>query len=287
VTNLSIEPMDQEFGARITGIDLTGILDDATVAQIHRAIDDYSFLTFPDQSFDDDRQLAFTKRLGEPEESHTALGQEGRIVYFGTIGNIAADGSVEGNDHQRTKFLTGNNMWHSDSSFRPVPTYVSIMVPYEVPEEGGLTQFVSERAAYARLAEETRQKIDPLIAIHDYVYSRSKVAPVSPSHAASLPPVRQRLVRTNAGTGARNFFVGAHCRDIDGWEFDDSRTLIEGLQEEATGAEHIYEHSWQVGELAIWDNRTLIHRGTGYNADKYRRRMRQSRVRGKANTLVE
>jgi alpha-ketoglutarate-dependent 2,4-dichlorophenoxyacetate dioxygenase len=287
VTTLMIEPLHPEFGARITGIDLTGPLDDDAVAQIHKAIDDYSFLTFPDQDFDDDRQLAFTKRLGEPEESHSALGQEGRIVYFGTIGNVADDGSVQGNDHQRTKFLKGNNMWHSDSSFRPVPTYVSIMFPYEVPDEGGLTQYVSERAAYARLPEETRQTIDPLITFHDYVYSRSKIAPVTPSHAASLPPVRQRLVRTNAGHGAKNIFVGAHCRDIDGWDFDDSRALIEGLQEEATGAEHIYEHRWQLGELGIWDNRTLIHRGTGYDADKYRRRMRQTRVRGKANTVEE
>src|SRR5260370_39159007 len=78
--------------------------------------------------------------------------------------------------------------------------------------------FVSLRAAYNRLSAERKVELSPLIAIHDYVYSRSKVAPdaVSPEMAASLPPVRQRLVRTNPVTGARNLFLGSHVREIDG-----------------------------------------------------------------------
>ena len=289
MATLTIEPLHPEFGARITGVDLRDPLPEEIVGEIRAAIDDYSFLCFPDQPFDDERQLAFTSRLGTPEPNHVKLGQEGKVEYFGTIGNVQDDGSKLGNSHKRTVFQTGNNMWHSDSSFRPVPTYVSIMCAYEVPEEGGRTEYVSCRAAYSRLSDAMKAEIDPLIVVHDYVFSRSKVAPdaVTPSHAASLPPVRQKLVRTNPGTGAKNHFIGSHAKEIDGWRFEDSRALLDDLLARATGPEHIYSHAWRPGDLVIWDNRCLVHRGSGYDADKYRRRMRQTRVCGAGPTLEE
>ena len=285
----NFEPLHSDFGARVTGLDLGDGLSASAVSEIERAIDDFSFLWFPEQSVSDDMQLAFTKLLGEPEPSHVKLGQEGVIEYFITIGNVQDDGSVFGNDHPKTRFLTGNNMWHSDSSFREVPTYVSIMCAYEVPGEGGMTQYVSQRAAYNRLTEKTQVDIDPLIAIHDYVFSRSKVGDdaVTPSHANSLPPVRQKLVRKNSATGERNFYVGSHAREIEGWGFAESRDLLDDLLARTTEREHIYEHIWSPGDLVIWDNRCLLHRGSGYDADKYRRRMRQTRVQGAGSTLQE
>ena len=285
----NFEPLHSDFGARVTGLDLGDGLSASAVSEIERAIDDFSFLWFPEQSVSDDMQLAFTKLLGEPEPSHVKLGQEGVIEYFITIGNVQDDGSVFGNDHPKTRFSTGNNMWHSDSSFREVPTYVSIMCAYEVPGEGGMTQYVSQRAAYNRLTEKTQVDIDPLIAIHDYVFSRSKVSDdaVTPSHANSLPPVRQKLVRKNSATGERNFYVGSHAREIEGWGFAESRDLLDDLLARTTEREHIYEHIWSPGDLVIWDNRCLLHRGSGYDADKYRRRMRQTRVQGAGSTLQE
>lgn len=285
----TLEPLHSDFGASITGIDLSSPLSEGDVEDIRIAIDEYSFVCFPGQSMDDDKQLTLTRHLGEPEPNHVRLGQDGVIEYFGTIGNVQADGSVLGNDHKRTIFQTGNNMWHSDSSFREVPAFVSIMCAYEVPEEGGQTEFVSERAAYGRLPEDEQAKIDPLLAIHDYVFSRSKVSPdaVTPSHAASLPPVEQKLVRRNPRTGAKNYYVGSHAKQIAGWSLEDSRPLLDDLLAQATRPEHVYAHDWQPGDVVIWDNRCLLHRGSGYDADKYRRFMRQSRVQGAGPTPLE
>tara|TARA_E500000331_G_scaffold144451_1_gene140691 strand:- start:57 stop:929 length:873 start_codon:yes stop_codon:yes gene_type:complete len=285
----NVEPLHPDFGARVTGIDLREPICTDTVANIQRAIDEYSFLCFPDQPLDDGLHLAFTRLLGEPEPNHVRLGQDGVVEYFGTIGNVQADGSTLGNSHQKTRFQTGNNLWHSDSSFREVPTYVSIMCAYEVPDEGGATEFVSQRASYERLPDDTKLMIDPLVAIHDYVFSRSKVGPdaVTPAHAASLPPVRQKLVRKNPATGAKNFFAGSHTKEIEGWDFENSRELLDDLIVRATAAEHVYSHAWKVGDLVIWDNRCLLHRGSGYDADKHRRRMRQTRVKGVGPTIDE
>lgn len=281
--------LHSDFGARVSGADLREPLSGSEREEILEAIDEYSFLVFPNQPFDDERQLAFTRRIGEPEPSHVAYGEKGTIEYFGTIGNVQADGTTVGNSHKKTVFLTGNNMWHSDASFKETPAFVSIMCAYEVPAEGGETQFVSTRAAYDRLPDDRKAAVEPLIVVHDYVYSRSKVAPdaVSPSLAASLPPVRHRLVRRNPGNGARNLFIGSHARCIEGWSDAESRDLLDGLVEHATAEEHIYAHAWQPGDLVIWDNRCLLHRGSGYDADRYRRYMRQTRVRGAGPTMAE
>jgi alpha-ketoglutarate-dependent 2,4-dichlorophenoxyacetate dioxygenase len=288
VTDWTIEPLHSDFGARVSGVDFSGGVDAATASQIHALIDEYSFVLFPGQAQDDAQHWAFTQALGKPEPSHVAKG-EGKLEYFGTIGNVQQDGSVLGNDHQKTRFLTGNNLWHTDASFKPVPAMLSIMCAYETPSEGGETLFVSNRAAYDRLDEDEQARLDPMIGIHDYVFSRSKVGPdaVTPGLAATLPPVRQRLVRRNPGNGRKNLFIGSHVREIEGVPEAESRALLDGLVERATVPDAIYSHRWQPGQLAIWDNRCLLHRGAGYDADKYRRYMRQTRVSGVCSSLEE
>lgn len=288
MANMEIEALHPDLGARIAGIDLRRDLDAARLAEIRAAVDTYSFLVFPGQTFDDAAQLALTRRLGEAEPSHVAKG-EGKLEYFGTIGNVQPDGSVLGNSHKKTVFLTGNNMWHSDASFKETPAFLSIMCAYETPAEGGATLFASTRATYQRLSDTAKAEVDPLLVIHDYVFSRSKVAPdaVSPELAATLPPVRHRLVRRNPGTGEKNLFIGSHAKAIDGWSETDSRRLLDGLVEATVGDAHVYAHRWQPGDVVFWDNRCLLHRGAGYDADKYRRYMRQTRVRGDGPTLAE
>ena len=285
--DMIIKEIHDDFGAQISNVDLSISITKQDVEAILKAIDDFSFLIFPNQSLQDDSHLEFTKLLGTPEPNHVAQGRDGIINYFGTIGNVQADGTVQGNNHQQTKFLTGNNLWHTDSSFRKVPSFVSIMMAYEVPEEGGETQFVSARSAYARLSDDMKEKIDPLEVIHDYVFSRSKVAEVDPKHAASLPPITQRLVRENPNTGAKNFYIGSHAKEIVGWNYEDSRSLLDELLAGTVVDANVYTHAWKPGDLVIWDNRCILHRGTGYDADKYRRFMRQTRVAGLGPTIEE
>lgn len=281
---LTVEPLHPDFGARIRDADVMACAD-----QLGALMDEYSFVCFPGQNCSDELQLAVTRMLGEPEPNHVILGREGRIAYFGTIGNVTESGEQLGNDHKQMIFLSGNNMWHSDSSFREIPSRFSLMSTYEVPQEGGLTRFVSTRAAYDRLPQALKMRIEPLRAIHDYVFSRSKVGEdaVTPSHAASLPPVEQKLVRRNPANGRPNYYIGSHAREILGFDPVEGRALLDDLLERATGEEHVYVHHWQPGDLVIWDNRCLLHRGTGFDADRYRRLMRQTRVAGECSTLEE
>lgn len=286
---LEMRPLHPDFGVEILGIDLARPLSEARFAEIEQAVDRFSVVLMRGQSIDDEIQLAFSRRFGELEYGHLAYGNHGRIEYVGRIGNIDSESRQMPASDKRVVFSTGNEMWHSDSSFREVPARLSISYAYEVTPQGGELEFASTRAAYSRLPAEIKEAIADLVAIHDYVYSRSKVGEnaVSPSLARTLPPVRQKLVRTNPSTGDRNYYVGSHARSIEGWRDQDARRLLDDLMERATRPEYRYQHRWQVGDLLMWDNRCVLHRGRPYDADRFRRRMHQTRVAGRCSTLDE
>ena len=280
ISDLAIETLHPKFGARVTNVDLSTEQSPARLADILAALDEYSLLCFPEQAMSDDAHLRLTRQLGEPEPNHLTFGITGEVDYFGTLGNVIDAKRKKGNADPHTRHQSGNNLWHSDSSFRRLPAKFSINHAYEVPGEGGETEFASQRSAYECLSADVQDTIADLLVLHDYVFSRSQIAEVDPRHAASLPPVRHRLVRINPSNGRKNYYAGSHARSIDGWAGIDSRDLIDMLTARATVPENIYKHRWQVGDTMIWDNRCLLHRGTGYDADRWRRLMRQTRVAG-------
>ena len=284
---MEFEPLHSDFGARVSGVDLTGGLSHELIEALHAAIDEHSVLLFPEQEMSDEAQMRLTQALGEPEENHVTFGRTGEIVHIGTVGNVIDAETKRNETDPHTRSMKGNNLWHSDSSFRLVPSYVSILHAYEVPAEGGATEFVSQRSAYSRLDSRTQDQINDLHVLHDYVFSRTKTAPVHDNHAASLPPIEQKLVRINPRHGGRNYYVGAHARSIIGWSGIESRKLIDELNDLATQPEYRWSQQWRPGDTLFWDNRCILHRGTGYDADRYRRNMRQTRVRGAGPTLEE
>lgn len=287
MTEIRTEPLHEDFAARVTNVNLAGPLSPEIVEGIRAALDEYSVLCFPEQDMNDEAQLKFTRALGEPESNHIKYGATGVIDYFGSVGNVIDARSKRGNDDPQIKHQRGNNLWHSDSSFREVPAMFSINHAYEVPGEGGATEFASMRAGYGRLSVDRQSAIEPLRVLHDYVFSRSQVAQVDPNHAASLPPIQHKLVRMNPGNGRKNYYVGSHARSIVGWSGIDGRKLIDELTECATEPARVYSHDWQVGDTVIWDNRCLLHRGAGYDADRWRRLLRQTRVSGTSPTTQE
>ena len=282
-----IESIHAEFGVRISGVDLSRPLDDEEFARIDLAINQYSLLLFENQQMNDDRHLEFSRRFGQLEEEHVSYYSSGEVTYIGHIGNIDADGNMI--SARQIKSSTGNEMWHSDSSFREIPAMYSILCAYEVPAEAGETEFASARAAYQRLDQAIRDRIDGRVGIHDYIYSRTKVGEdaVTQGQRTYMHPVRQRLVRQNPVTGEKNVFVGSHVKQIEGMADDEAKALIEQLIKEIARPQSVYRHRWRAGDVVIWDNRCTLHRGCGYDDEKYRRRMHQTRVRGICPSIAE
>ena len=200
------------FAAEIGGVDVTRPLDPHLFAEIRAALDTHAVLVFRGQKLDDEAQIAFSRLFGPLETTVKANPAGG--TAFARQSNIDLDtGEVIPPGDRRMVYQLANQLWHTDSSFKPVPSLCSLLSGREVPPEGGNTEFADMRAAYDALDAAMKARIEGLVAEHSLVYSRSQVDPgvMTDDQKADVPPARQALVRINPATGRRSLFIGAHA----------------------------------------------------------------------------
>jgi len=284
---IEIAPLTPVFGARITGFDARDALDDATIAAIDRALDDYSVLHLPGQPVTDDEQIAFTERFGPLEG--TLPGAVGAGSKVARMSNYLPDGTMKDPNGQKALFTRANNFWHTDSSFNPAPARASMLSAREIATTGGDTEFASTRAAYDALSEEMRAKVEGLIAYHDIAHSRLKLSPdaVTAEQRRKMPPVPQAMVRVNPTTGRKSLLIGSHISRIDGMADAEAEALNAELVALATRPENTYRHKWSTGDIIIWDNRAVLHRGLPYDEVNDRRLMIRTTLAGAAPTVID
>ena len=138
------------FAARIGGADITRPLDDETWSEIRAAFDEHSVLVFGGPGLDDEQQIAFSHRFGSLEVTRSMNPAAG--TPFARQSNLdIKTGAVIPADDRRMVYQLANMLWHSDSSFKPVPSLCSLLSARILPPEGGATEFASARCAYASL----------------------------------------------------------------------------------------------------------------------------------------
>jgi alpha-ketoglutarate-dependent 2,4-dichlorophenoxyacetate dioxygenase len=283
---LETRPLHPLLGVEIVGVDVRRA-DVGVFARIAAAFEEHSVLLFRGQTLNDEAQIAFSQRFGPLETTIRTVVSHAR--YRPEISNLA---NVDGDDRliprgdRRNLFNAGNQMWHTDSSFKRVPAHASLLSGREVPPEGGETEFASMRVAYDRLPEEIRRTLEGRVAIHSFEYSRGLVGEglLSPEDAAQVPPVPQALVRANPVNGRKAFFVASHACEIVGMPTGQARALIRDLLERATAPDRVYTHRWRPGDLVMWDNRCVLHRGRPWDESRYRRVMHRTTVAGEGPT---
>jgi alpha-ketoglutarate-dependent 2,4-dichlorophenoxyacetate dioxygenase len=286
LTTRKLHPL---FGAEILGIDVKDV-DDATFRGIVDAFNEHSVLLFRGQFPTDEQQIAFSRRFGPLETTIRSIATQERTPdHIANLSNVDAEDRLIPAGDKRNLFNAGNQMWHSDSSFKKVPAMASLLSAREIPPEGGETQFASMRVAYERLPEDMRRFLEGKVAVHSFVYSRGLVDGelMPPDHAAQVPPVRQALVRTNPANGRKAFYVGSHACEIVGMPTAEARALLRELREAATRPELVYTHRWQVGDLVMWDNRCALHRGRPWDESRHRRVMHRTTVAGEGPTAPD
>jgi alpha-ketoglutarate-dependent 2,4-dichlorophenoxyacetate dioxygenase len=283
---LTITPLTPCFGARIDGVDVTA-LDDATFRTIREAFEEYSVLVLPGQTVDDEQQIAFSRRFGPLETTISTNPAAG--TYIARQSNIdIKTGELIQPDDRRIVYQLANQLWHSDSSYKAVPSLCSLLSGRIVPPEGGATEFATTRAAYDALSEEQKQHLEGLSAEHNFGWSREQVRPgfLTPEELAEVPPVRYPVVRANPVNGRKALFIGSHASHIVGWPVEDGRVLLKELVTHATQPEFCYRHQWEAGDLVIWDNRATLHRATPYDSARYPRLMQRTTVAGDPRELA-
>src|SRR5216110_3517297 len=232
---ITVSRLAPSFAARIDGADITRPLPDATWAQIRAAFEEHSVLLFRGQPLDDEQQIAFSRRFGALEVTRSMNPAAG--TPFARQSNLdSRTGEVIPPDDRRMVYQLANMLWHSDSSFKPVPALCSLLSARIIPPEGGATEFASTRCAYPALPEDMKRRVAGAIAVHDFSWSRDQIRPgfFTAEERATYPPVRHPLVRTNPVNGRPALFLCAHASHIEGMPLEEGRALLKALLDHVT-----------------------------------------------------
>ena len=268
---MEVVPLGPGFAAELRGITLADIAsDDAAYAAARAAFEEHSVLVFRDQQVTDEGQLAFSRRFGPPEV--TKVGSMGAGTHFIILTTIGEDGKVVPPDHRYALRNKANQLWHTDSSFKPVPALTSILSARIVPAHGGETEFVSTRLAFERLDPARQNKAGTSFVWHDYAHSRGQIAPglATPEERAALPPQCWRMAWKNPANGRNAIYLASHAYAIEGMEPAAGKKLIDELMAAATAPGTSYVHKWRNGDVVMWDNRATMHRGRPWPAQEPR-----------------
>jgi alpha-ketoglutarate-dependent 2,4-dichlorophenoxyacetate dioxygenase len=290
---IELTPLHPTLGAKLRGVDLTGPVTPEVFAEIDEAFSRYGILVFPEQPVTDEQQLAFGRLFGPLEVNPNYAGAKMRLrADVADISNLDPEGHVLAREDRRNLFNLGNQLWHTDSSFKQVPAKCSLLSAREIPSAGpmggGETEFADLRAAWDALPEARKQELHGLVVEHSIFRSRSQIgfADFNDEIFKQLPPVRQALVRHHRYSGRTSLYLASHASHIVGWPVEEGRALIEELIAFATQPQFVYRHRWNVGDLVMWDNRCTMHRGRPYD-DSQRRVLHRTTVSDVANTLEQ
>ena len=274
---ISFRALHPAFAAEVSGIDCRRALTGAEVTQIEAGMDRYAVLVFPEQDMSDEQQLAFTRQFGElenyPRGGHIRQRSDSRLgPGIADFSNLDKDGRIMSAEDRVWFFKLGDRLWHSDSSFRPVPARYSLLSGRVLPSWGANTEFADMRAAYDALDGRTKAEVEDLVCLHSLMYSRQAIGftELSEQETEAFAPVRQRLVRTHPVTGRRSLFLSSHAGAIEGWTVPEARMFLRDLTEFATQREFVYSHAWRPFDLVMWDNRTTMHRARRFDRNEVR-----------------
>lgn len=282
---MEIRPIGGCFAAEVLDVQLATVGDDAFEA-IEQAFYDHSVLVFHDQQLNEEEHAEFSRRFGDLEMTmvNDPSGGGGPVNH---ISNVDEHDRLIPMDDVRMVYNSGNALWHTDSSYKPVPAKASLLFADDVPPSGGETEFACMRAAYETLSDEERDAIENLVVEHDIAFSRATIDPnmLSDAFRKEVPPQLQALVRVIPETGRKTFYAGAHAARVAGLPEKRSRALIDKLNALATKPEFVYQHKWAVNDLVMWDNRCCLHRGRAWDGSKFRRVMRRTTIAGDGPTV--
>jgi alpha-ketoglutarate-dependent 2,4-dichlorophenoxyacetate dioxygenase len=244
-------------------------------------MDAYAVLVVRDAPPSDDDHIRFSRAFG-PLELPPGLGRANRPrrkirPELFDASNLDENDEIIPYGSERRKLAKGAERFHTDSSFNALPTMWSLLRGHIVPPEGGDTHFVDTRAVHDALPEETRARIEDLVAVHDFWTGRERagLTGVTDEMRRTMPAVAHRLVRIMP-YGRKTLYIGGHATGIVGWPQDEAWKLLDELYDFATQDRFIYVHEWRPNDMVIWDNRCTLHRATPFTSDIYKRDMRRT-----------
>lgn len=264
---MRMTPLHQDFGMEVDGVDLRRVTAETGYAEIRAAFEAHSLLLFRGQPLSDEEHLALARLFGPLEDREER--PEPKIC---PVSNMTEAGLTAAEDSSQTLNQKANQLWHTDSTFLPVPALANVLQARVVPLTGGETEFVSTRAGWRRLDPALKARARGAVLRHRYAHSRARIDPGLAKEAMFTKWLDQawRAVWPNPATGAEALYIASHAFAVDGMPEAEGAALIDALIAAVTGGETVYRHSWRPGDVMLWDERATLHRGRPWPYDQPR-----------------
>ncbi|WP_438990890.1 TauD/TfdA dioxygenase family protein [Lentibacter sp.] len=260
---MQTSPLHPDFGLTVHDVDLRDVTADHLFPEIRHAFEEHSALLFPAQKMDDATHIRLAKLFG-PLENREAMAA-GRDVAFevSAVSNETASGVTDALD-LHTLNLQANMLWHTDSTFLPTPALINILTARVLPPSGGgNTELASTRTGWASMPAALKAKLQDSVIWHRLSHSRARISP----ELARLPEMNKwpdrpwRAIWPNPVTGEESLFIASHSFAIEGLGLAEGQEVIDAAIAHCTRPEAVYSHSWAVGDVLLWDERAVLHRG--------------------------
>lgn len=280
--SFEIRPLAGHVGAEIIGLDLLLPLNDQDFASIHRTHLDHHVVVFRDQRITPQQQIDFSRRFGVLQihvlKQFLLAGHPEILI----VSNIVENGQPVG-------LGDAGKYWHSDLSYKELPSLGSMLHAQELPSEGGDTLFADMHRAWDTLPSALREAVEGKQAVHSYTarYSEGKNAAnwrptLTAEQLAQVVTVTHPVVRTHPENGRKALFVSeGFTTHIVGLPEDESRDLLQQLYAHSVREDNVYRHQWKAHDMVFWDNRSLIHLAAGC-PDHLRRKLYRTTIQGDA-----
>lgn len=267
--SLRTSPLHPLFGVEVHDVDLRAVTRDHLYPQLREAFEAHSLLLFRGQQLDDAAHLAFGAVWGPIEVRST--GPDDVAPRMANVTNRLEDDTIAGTAHLRTLDLMGNQLWHTDSTFLPVPALANILAARVLSTSGGETEFASTRAAWVDMPETLRSPLRDAVVRHRLAHSRAGLSEeLVATHLARFPDQTWRAIWPNPVNGAEAPYLASHSVAIDGMPLAEGQRIIADAIAWCTQPERVYVHHWRPGDVLVWDERATLHRGRPWPYDEER-----------------
>ena len=278
--SVQIAPLPNDFAADVTGLDASGV-DDASFAALYSAWLRYPILRLRRQRPDVAQLQAFSKRFGSLEYApmgRISDAERDKLAnpFVATISNIVENGRPIGG------LGNAEAVWHTDMSYIEDPPTASILFAVETPEEGGDTHFCNMIAALAALPPVLRERVRSARLKHDAAHDSVGTLRRGHRHASSpleAPGAAHPMIRRHPENGTEALFLGRRQDAyVEGLPLAESEALLDEVWRYVALPDAVWTQRWRVGDLLVWDNRSVMHRRAAFDASA-RRLMRRTQVR--------
>jgi taurine dioxygenase len=276
--------LSDALGVEALGIDGSRPQDDHAIAALAAALDQHGVVLMRGQTLTPDQHIAFSRRFGALQEVAQKQYQMPGKPHIYVIGNVVENGHAVADP-------SVGRLWHSDQSFLQHPALGSVLYGVECPDEGADTLFANMYAAWEALSPARQEELQELRAVHSFseyyeaLRQRDPTQPVLTGERRALyPDVVHPLVRQNPRTGRKAlYFNPGYVTAIIGTTAAHGEALMRELTEHCSRERFVHAHKWRPGDLLMWDNLGVIHKGTPFDTDRYVRRMHRTTIAGNAD----